>query len=101
MKSASTQLNITPILQKKQPVPDRVLNHIFCLFLFSVMDHGIHLVVSSNSFVSRGHKQPIRPVLTVQEKLTQEVPSLPPQVKIYTFLHNTAICHYFYEISKD
>ena len=45
------------------------------------MDHGIHLVVSSNSFVSRGHKQPIRPVLTVQEKLTQEVPSLPPQVK--------------------
>ena len=49
------------------------------------MDHGIHLVVSSNSFVSRGgHKQPIRPVLTVQEKLTQEVPSLPPQVKINT-----------------
>ena len=46
------------------------------------MDHGIHLVVSSNSFVSRGQKQPIRPVLTVQEKLTQEVPSLPPQVKI-------------------
>ena len=47
------------------------------------MDHGIHLVVSSNSFVSRGQKQPIRPVLTVQEKLTQEVPSLPPQVKFF------------------
>ena len=83
MKSASTQLNITPIFQNSSQCRiEYYSNHIFCLFLFSVMDHGIHLVVSSNSFVSRGHKQPIRPVLTVQEKLTQEVPSLPPQVKI-------------------
>ena len=62
--------------------------------------NGVNLVLSSNSFVSstmpnrQQHHQdanaavsttkpiqkPIRPVLTVQEKLAQEMPSLPPQV---------------------
>ena len=47
----------------------------------SVMDHGINLIVSSNSFVSRTKPKIIRPVLTVQEKLAQDIPSLPPQVR--------------------
>ena len=59
--------------------------------------NGVNLVLSSNSFVSstmpngqqsNGNEvstkqpiqKPIRPVLTVQEKLAQEMPSLPPQV---------------------
>ena len=62
--------------------------------------NGVNLVLSSNSFVSstmpngqpnpdanavavstsKPIQKPIRPVLTVQEKLAQEMPSLPPQV---------------------
>ena len=65
--------------------------------------NGVNLVLSSNSFVSstmpngnqtqlqqsqslqqqqskQAIQKPIRPVLTVQEKLAQEMPSLPPQV---------------------
>ena len=51
----------------------------------SVMDHGINLIVSSNSFVSRTKPKIIRPVLTVQEKLAQDIPSLPPQVRNLLF----------------
>ena len=63
----------------------------------SVLSNGVNLVLSANSFVSSTMKptgnqaspanadcipiqKPIRPVLTVQEKLAQDLPSLPPQV---------------------
>ena len=62
---------------------------------------SVNLVLSANSFVSNNSstaaksaqksKQPsnttvIRPVLTVQEKLAQDSPSLPPQVSLIHFL---------------
>ena len=64
--------------------------------------NGVNLVLSSNSFVSstmpngnqtqqslqqskQAIQKPIRPVLTVQEKLAQEMPSLPPQVSERSF----------------
>ena len=65
--------------------------------------NGVNLVLSSNSFVSstmpngqpnpdanavstsKPIQKPIRPVLTVQEKLAQEMPSLPPQVRANAF----------------
>ena len=45
----------------------------------------VQLVVSSDSFVTSTlprPPKPVRSVLTVQEKLTQDIPSLPPQVRL-------------------
>ena len=55
----------------------------------SALQSDVNLVLSANSFVSstmpncsKQNMKPIRPVLTVQEKLAQDLPSLPPQVII-------------------
>ena len=82
-KTGSTKNRTVP------DVPNAVINR--AQSTNNVMDHGIHLVVSSNSFVSR-QKQQIRPVLTVQEKLAQDIPSLPPQVKKCSFKITTTSC---------
>ena len=81
-KTGSTKNRTVP------DVPNAVINR--AQSTNNVMDHGIHLVVSSNSFVSR-QKQQIRPVLTVQEKLAQDSPSLPPQVKKCSFKNNNFV----------
>ena len=68
-------------LKKKQSLPKQDLLNT------SQLSNGVNLVLSANSFVSSTMpngspvpQKPIRPVLTVQEKLAQDLPSLPPQV---------------------
>jgi hypothetical protein len=53
-------------------------------------EKGVQLVLSSDSFVSStlprssNSQKPIHTILTVQEKLAQDLTSLPPQVFILT-----------------